>query len=39
MLFAVVVGVLAGLLIAVPTVSLRLDQIVIGIVFTIFALG
>ncbi len=37
--FAVVVGVLAGLLIAYPAVSLRLDQIVIGIVFTIFALG
>lgn len=38
-LFAVAAGVLAGLLIAYPTVSLRLDQIVIGIVFTILALG
>lgn len=33
------VGVLAGLAIGYPAITLKLDQIVIGIVFTIFALG
>ena len=37
--FALLVGLGAGLALAFPMVTMRLDQIVIGIVFTIFALG
>jgi ABC-type uncharacterized transport system permease subunit len=37
--FAAVVGVVAGLAIGYLAVTLKLDQIVVGIIFTIFALG
>ncbi|MEA2310375.1 MAG: ral nucleoside transport system permease protein [Solirubrobacteraceae bacterium] len=37
--FAAIVGMVAGIAIGYLAVTLRLDQIVVGIIFTIFALG